>query len=55
VTRVARVYAEVGVGELLALVGSSGHLEIAVRDGNAAEALGVRLGDEVLVRLVGAW
>lgn len=55
VAKVGHAYAEVGVGELLALVGSSGHLEIAVRDGNAAEALGVRLGDEVLVRLVGAW
>jgi hypothetical protein len=35
---------------LLALVGSSGYLELAVRDGNAAERLGVKVGDEVRVR-----
>lgn len=43
-------YAMVGQGEALALIGSSGHLEIAVRDGNAAQVWGLRLGDEVLVR-----
>jgi S-adenosyl-L-methionine hydrolase (adenosine-forming) len=34
---------------LLALVGSSGYLEIAQRDGNAAATLGVRVGDEVYI------
>lgn len=38
-----------GVG-LVVLIGSHGHLEIAVRDGNAAELLGVKVGDEVQVR-----
>ena len=38
-----------GVG-LVALIGSHGHLEIAVRDGNAAELLGIKVGDEVQVR-----
>jgi S-adenosylmethionine hydrolase len=47
---VRRTYAEVETGDMLALVGSSGHLEIAVRDGSAAERLGVHLGDEIIVR-----
>ncbi len=35
---------------LLALVGSSGHLEIAVREGNAAQLLGASVGTEVKIR-----
>lgn len=53
VASVRRTYAEVEAGMSLALVGSSGHLEVAVRDGSAAEAMDLHLGDEVLVRLVG--
>ena len=45
-----RVYADVRCGEALALVGSAGLLEIAVRDGSAARELGIRVGD--VVRLV---
>lgn len=41
---VRRTYADVGEGELVALAGSSGFLEVAVRGGNAAVALGVRRG-----------
>ncbi len=41
--------------DLLALVGSSGRLEIAVRDGSAAASLGVERGQSVTVRsLAGA-
>lgn len=40
----AKTYGAVGPGELLALVDSYGHLEIAVRDGDAAERLGVGAG-----------
>lgn len=47
----ARTYADRAPGELMALIGSSGYLEIAVRDGNAARLLGARLGDAVLVRI----
>jgi hypothetical protein len=47
---VRRTYTEVEPGEMLALVGSSGHLEIAVREGSAAERLGVRPGDKVVLR-----
>jgi len=36
---------------LLAYVGSAGFMEIAVRDGNAAAMLGMRLGDAVTVTL----
>lgn len=44
---VQRTYADVGEGELVALAGSSGFLEVAVRGGSAAVALAVRRGDPV--------
>jgi S-adenosylmethionine hydrolase len=47
---VFRTYAEVAHGEALALVGSEGHLEIAVREGNAAQGLGLHPGDPVVLR-----
>lgn len=45
--RVARTYADAGRGEAIALVGSSGFLEIAVRDGSAAEMLRLVRGSRV--------
>jgi S-adenosylmethionine hydrolase len=48
---VRHTYAEAEPGEVLALVGSEGHLEIAVREGSAAQRLGLRPGDAVEVRL----
>lgn len=48
---VRRTYSDVEPGEALALVGSAGLLEIAVRDGSAARELGICVGD--VVRLVG--
>lgn len=45
---VRRAYADVRVGELTALVGSLGFVEVAVRDGSAAAALGVGKGAPVL-------
>jgi S-adenosylmethionine hydrolase len=48
---VHRTYADVKPGETLALVGSEGHLEIAVREGSAAQRLALRAGDPVMVRL----
>jgi S-adenosylmethionine hydrolase len=45
--RVVSSYAEGRPGELIALAGSSGYLELAVRDGSAARRLGGRRGDEV--------
>lgn len=43
-------YAAVGRGRLVAYMGSSGTLEVAVRDGNAAHTLGMKRGDSVLAR-----
>jgi S-adenosylmethionine hydrolase len=42
-------YSEVEPGTLLALVGSSGLLELGVNQGSAAARLGVRIGDTVEV------
>ena len=46
---VRRTYADVAEGEALALIGSSGLLEIAVRNGNAAHTLGLRVGDRLTI------
>ena len=46
----ARTYGDVGPGELTALIGSSGLVEIAVRDGSAASMLGVQRGTRVVLR-----
>jgi hypothetical protein len=46
----ARAYSEVASGELCALRGSSGLLEIAQRDGSAAAALGAGRGLVILLR-----
>lgn len=43
-------YAEVAVGELLAIIGSTQMLELAVNCGSAASVLGARRGDLVQVR-----
>jgi S-adenosylmethionine hydrolase len=45
-----RTYAEVEAGRPLALVGSTGLVEIAVRDGDAARALGLKRGSVVALR-----
>jgi S-adenosylmethionine hydrolase len=44
-----RTYWDAPPGEPLALIGSSGLLEIAVRDGSAAQTLNLRVGDEVTI------
>src|SRR4051812_36939758 len=49
--RLRRTYWDVAPGKPLALIGSSGLLEVAVRDGSAAQELGVRVGDEVEVAI----
>ncbi len=43
-------YASVDSGEVVALIGSTGMLEISVRDGHAADRLEVERGDAVHVR-----
>lgn len=42
-------YSEVCKGEILALVGSSETIEIAVNQGNAQEQFGLRVGDRVVI------
>lgn len=44
-------YHEAPPGELVALVNSADHLEIALREGNAAQRLGITRGERVEVRL----
>ncbi|MBI1348086.1 hypothetical protein GC163_17570 [bacterium] len=46
-----RCYADADVGTLLALIGSSSRLEVAVRNGSAADVLQGRVGDPVVVEL----
>lgn len=48
--KLKRTYWDVAPGKPLALIGSSGLLEIAVRDGSAKDDLKVRVGDEVQLR-----
>jgi hypothetical protein len=48
--RIVRTYGDVDEGDLLALVGSHGLLEVAVRGGNAARLLGVGRGEPVSLR-----
>ena len=45
-----RTFADVAPGEMVAYVGSGGHLEIAVRDGSAAGRTGARRGSVVRLR-----
>jgi S-adenosylmethionine hydrolase len=47
---VRRVYADAGPGEPVALAGSTGLLEVAVRDGSAALTLGLARGARVVLR-----
>jgi S-adenosylmethionine hydrolase len=47
---VSHTYADAAPGALLALVGSDGYLEIAVRDGSAARRLGLGVGTKVEVQ-----
>ena len=46
-----KTYSDVAVGEMLALVGSHGWIEIAVRNGSAREKLQSDWGDTVIVRI----
>ncbi len=52
VTQLVRTYNEVPTGVLLALVDSSGYLEIAANQASAAKILGCSPGERVIVHLV---
>jgi S-adenosyl-L-methionine hydrolase (adenosine-forming) len=43
-------YSDVPIGKPLALIGSAGLLEIAVREGSARDKLKLKVGDEVVLR-----
>jgi hypothetical protein len=51
VSKIVSTFAEGGPGEPVALVGSSGYLEISVNRGNASKTLGATRGAEVTVEL----
>ena len=51
ISKLVKNYAEGQKGEVVALLGSSGYLEIAANKGAAAQALGARRGAEVLLEL----
>ena len=51
---IVRTYADGPVGDIIALVGSSGFVEIAQRDGSAARALEITRGTRVTLRSPGA-
>ena len=50
INRLNRTYAESKVGECLAIIGSSGRLEISVNQGNAANLLELKRDDAIMVR-----
>ena len=43
----SQTYSQVSIGQVLALIGSSGELEISINQGNAQEKLHVKAGDPV--------
>ncbi|MFH1312755.1 MAG: SAM-dependent chlorinase/fluorinase [Candidatus Eisenbacteria bacterium] len=47
-------YESVGVGELLGIIGSSGHLEISVREGSAGDLLNIEVGSEIRLTKAGS-
>lgn len=51
ITGLSRTFADVDPGELVAYIGSSGYLEVARREGSAAEHLGVQIRDPVWLEL----
>ncbi len=46
-----QTYTDAARGELIVLIDSAWHLEVAAREGSAAQTLGTRIGDEVVVTL----
>lgn len=50
ITGVSETFSDKAPGELVAYVGSSGYLEIAVRNGNAAAALAVDVGEAITIK-----
>jgi S-adenosylmethionine hydrolase len=51
VRRLVRSYAEARAGELVAIAGSSGYLEVSVNQGSAAKKIGCKSGDACQIRV----
>ncbi|MFN8393644.1 MAG: SAM-dependent chlorinase/fluorinase [Bacteroidia bacterium] len=51
--RIVGSYADVGKGDALALFGDNGHLEIAIREGSAAQLLGLKAQDMITIEFYG--
>jgi S-adenosylmethionine hydrolase len=49
IEELSRTFGDVAPGKLVAYTGSSGYLEIAIRDGHAARTLGMDIGDQVQI------
>jgi len=49
IKRISTSYLDVPIGEIVALFGSTGHLEIAINQGNAASLLGLEINDPVRI------
>lgn len=49
ISGLSHTYSDAPIGALVALIGSSDHVEVAVRNGNAAQTLGVGIGDIVKI------
>lgn len=52
ITQFVESYGQVEPGDAVALIGSSGHLEIAVNQGSAAEILKIRTGDRITLQTI---
>ncbi len=52
IPRLAQSYAEVEIGQPLAIIGSTGFLEISIRNGNARQQLGVSPNASVTIKLL---
>lgn len=51
ISAIHRTYAEVETGEPLALIGSSGYLELSINGGSFVERFGAHIGDPVTVQI----
>ncbi len=49
IQRLSHTFGDVKTGEAVAYIGSTGHLEVAIRDGNASETFGVEVGGKITV------
>ena len=51
ISNIHKSYNDVPVGEIIAIFGTGGHLEIAINQGNASSLLGIRVNDPVMIEI----